>query len=146
MSTAALAKIAHGTDGYLLLTGPLTPDTSSYFLLSKYFQRILVTATNENIVIDPSGFLAPGATVRVPFEVAETEIDVTVVLLVDVPAQARPRDTGRRRRPGNDLAALGAEIVHGTNMTYARVALPLPVGAGAHGGTWQVVLERTARA
>ena len=142
VSTAALSTIAHGTGGYLLLTGPLTPDTSSYFLLSKYFQQILVTATNENIVVDPSGFLAPGATLRLPFAVAETEIDVTVVLLVDVPALRLALETpdGNVLRE-NDLAALGAEVVHGTNMTYARVALPLPVGAGAHGGTWQVVLR-----
>jgi hypothetical protein len=40
-----------------------------------------------------------------------------------------------------DLAALGAEVVRGTNMTYARVALPVPIGAGAHGGTWNAVLE-----
>src|SRR5918995_5139703 len=39
VSTSALATIAHGTGGYVLLTGPLTPDTSSYFLLSKYFQQ-----------------------------------------------------------------------------------------------------------
>jgi hypothetical protein len=40
-----------------------------------------------------------------------------------------------------DLSALGAQVVHGTNMTFCRMALPLPVGGGAHAGTWYVVLE-----
>jgi Common central domain of tyrosinase/von Willebrand factor type A domain len=142
VSTAALSTIANGTGGYLLLTGPLTPATDSYFLLSKYFQQILVSATNENIVIDPSGFLAPGNTVTVPFAIAETEIDFTTILLVDVPAiRLALKTPAGTILSENDLAALGAQIVHGTNMTYARVALPLPIAAGAHGGTWQVVLR-----
>lgn len=142
VSTAALAAIAHATDGYILLTGPLTVDTDSYFLLSKYFQQILVTATNDNIVTDPSGFLAPGDTMRVPFALGETDIDATIVLLMDVPAVRLALEAPDGSvATESDLTALGAEVVHGTNMTYARVALPLPVGAGAHGGTWRVVLR-----
>ena len=142
VSAEALATIANDTGGYILLTGPLTPDTNSYFLLSKYFQQVLVSATNENIVTDPSGFIAPGQTVRVPFNIADTEIDATVVLLVDVPAvrlslQA-PDGTSLSE---SQLAALGAPVQHGTNMSFCRVPLPLPVGAGAHGGTWHAVLE-----
>jgi hypothetical protein len=142
VSTSALNALTKGTGGYLLLTGPLTPHTGSYFLLSKYFQQILVTATSENIVTDPSGFIGPGAPVRVPFDLADTDIDVTVVLLVDLPAVelALEAPDGSLVTEA-DLAALGAEVVRGTNMTYARVALPLPIGAGAHGGTWNAVLE-----
>ena len=81
VSTASLTKLADGTGGYILLTGPLTPDTDAYFLLSKYFQQILVTATNENIVTDPSGFIGPGDVDSDPIQLAETDIDVTVVLL-----------------------------------------------------------------
>ena len=40
-----------------------------------------------------------------------------------------------------DLASLGATVERGTNMTFCRFGLPLPVGAGAHGGTWQVRLR-----
>lgn len=142
VSTSALATIANGTDGYILLTGPLTPDTNSYFLLSKYFQQILVTATNENIVTDPSGFIGPGTTVRVPFEIAETEIDMTAVLLVDLPvvSLALEAPDGSIWKEA-DLAALGAEVVRGTNMTFGRVALPLPSGAGLHAGMWHAVLR-----
>jgi hypothetical protein len=140
VSTAALTKIANNTGGYILLTGPLASDTDSYFLLSKYFQQILVTATNESIVTDPSGFVAPGDVVRIPFELAETDIDATVALLVDVPAVRLAIETGGAVLREADLAALGAEVVHGTNMTFCRLGLPLPVGGGAHGGAWEVVL------
>jgi hypothetical protein len=142
VSTEALSAIANGTGGFLLLTGPLTPDTDSYFLLSKYFQQILVSATNENIVTDPSGFLAPGQRARIPFALAGSEIDATVVVLVDVSAVRLALET-----PGGvllreaQLSALGAEVVHGTNMTFCRMTLPLPSGPGAHGGTWHAVLD-----
>lgn len=142
VSTAALATLANGTGGYILLTGPLTADTSSYFLLSKYFQQVLVTATNETIVTDPSGFITPGDTVVVPFEVTEADIDTTAVLLLDHPAvELAVRAPDGTEIAEADLTALGAEVAHGTNMTFVRVALPVPVGNGAHGGTWSVVLR-----
>ncbi len=142
VSTDSLLKIANGTDGYLLLTGPLTPDTDSYFLLSKYFQQILVSATNENIVTDPSGFLSFGQVVRIPFQLAECEIDATVVLLVDIPAVRLSLETPSRAvLTEANLAALGAQVTHGTNMTFCRMGLPLPVGTGAHGGIWHAVLK-----
>ena len=142
VSAEALATIANDTGGYILLTGPLTPDTDSYFLLSKYFQQVLVSATNENIVTDPSGFIAPGHTVRVPFEIAETEIDATVVLLVDVPAVRMSLQAPDGTTLSDvQLAGLGAPVQRGTNMSFCRVPLPLPVGGGAHAGTWHAVLE-----
>lgn len=142
VSSEALSAIASGTGGYILLTGPLTPDTDSYFLLSKYFQQVLVTATNDNIVTDPSGFIAPGQIVRVPFQLAESDIDTTVVLLVDLPVVRLSLET-----PAGDtlteaeLDGLGAQVTHGTNMTFCRTGLPLPVKGAAHGGTWHAVLE-----
>ena len=142
VSTEALSTIANATGGFILLTGPLTPDTDSYFLLSKYFQQILVTATNENIVTDPSGFLAPGQTTRIPFVLAETEIEATVVLFVDHPAVrlALEAPDGTVRTEAQ-LSALGAQVTVGTNMTFCRMVLPLPIGAGQHGGTWHIVLS-----
>ena len=142
VSTEALTKIADGTGGFILLTGPLTPDTDSYFLLSKYFQQILVSATNDNIVTDPSGFIAPGHTIRVPFTLAETEIESTVVLLVDVPVVRLAIETPA----GNvlseaQLTSLGVQVTTGTNMTFVRMVLPLRVGAGGHGGMWHAVLK-----
>jgi len=142
VSTAALSKIAHNTGGYILLTGPLTPDTDGYFLLSKYFQQILVNATAENIVTDPSGFIGPKMVVRVPFDLAEADIDATVVLFVDVPVVRLSLETpAGKRLTESDLSGLGAQVTRGTNMTFCRFALPLPVGSGAHRGTWHAILE-----
>ena len=142
VSSQALSSIANNTGGYILLTGPLTPDTDSYFLLSKYFQQILVSATNENIVTDPSGFIAPGQIVRVPFELADTEIEATIVVLLDVPAvQISVETPDGTRLSEAQLNAMGATVNHGTNMVFCRIVLPAPVGGGAHAGTWHVVLE-----
>jgi hypothetical protein len=143
VSSGALATIAGSTDGFILLTGTLTPGTDNYFLLSKYFLQILMAVTNEDIVEDPAGFVTPGNPVRIPFRLAETDIDATSVLMLDVPAVRLALET-----PGGDvlkeadLANLGAQFEHGTNMTYCRMALPLPVGggAGAHEGEWHAVL------
>ena len=62
-----------------------------------------------------------------PFALAETEIDATVVLLVDVPAVRLSLETpdGTLVNPAQ-LAALGAPVTAGTNMLFCRVALPLP--------------------
>lgn len=142
VSTESLRKVANNTGGYILLTGPLTPDTDSYFLLSKYFQQILITATNDSIVTDPSGFISPGQTVRIPFDLAETDIDATTVLLVDLPVVrlALQTPSGKLLSEAN-LSALGAQVTHGTNMTFCRAGLPLPVDTGAHAGTWHAVLR-----
>ncbi len=141
VSATALSKIAYKTDGYLLLTGPLTQNTDSYFLLSKYFQQVLVSATADSIVTDPSGYIGPGDVARLPVLLAETDIEATFALFVDVSAIELAIETpaGELLREA-DLAALGADVTHGTNMTYCRFGLPLPVGGGAHGGTWWAVL------
>ncbi|MEV7442908.1 tyrosinase family protein [Streptomyces sp. NPDC091204] len=142
VSASALTKLTNGTGGYLLLTDTLGTDTDSYFRLSKYFQQILVSATNDSVVTDPSGFIAASELVRVPFELNETDIEATVTLLVDVPAVELALETPSGEVITEaDLRALGATVERGTNMTFCRFGLPLPVGAGAHGGTWQVQLR-----
>ncbi|MET7913555.1 tyrosinase family protein [Streptomyces avermitilis] len=142
VSAPALTKLTNGTGGYLLLTDALGTDTDSYFRLSKYFQQILVSATNDSVVTDPAGVIAAGEEVRIPFGLTEADIEATVTLLVDVPAVnlALETPTGKLISEA-DLAALGATVERGTNMTFCRFGLPLPVGAGAHGGTWHARLR-----
>lgn len=140
VSTTALSKITASTDGYLLLTGPLTPATDLYFLLSKYFQQILVSATNETIITDPDGYIAPGNDVKIPFLVSESDIEVTVVMLVDVPVVSLTLvDPAGTLYTEADLLALGGSVVHGTNQTFARLALPF--GGVAHAGEWLALLS-----
>ncbi len=49
-NSGAPIALTAGTDGYVLLTSGLTPDTESYF------QQVLVSESNEDIVTDPSGY------------------------------------------------------------------------------------------
>lgn len=141
VSTGSLTKLANNTDGFLLLTGALAPDTDSYFLLSKYFQQILVTATNENIVTDPTGYVAPGQEIRIPFALTDTDIDATTVLMVDVPAVDLVLETpAGDRLDESNLSGLGAQVERGTRMTFCRMGLPLPIGTGSHGGMWHIVV------
>jgi hypothetical protein len=144
VSTEALGKLANNTDGYLLLTGPLGSDLDSYFRLSKYFQQILISATNENVVTDPAGFIRSGEEGRIPFQLSEADIDATVILMVDVPAVRLQIETpGGEVLDESALEEVGAQVVHGSDMTYVRLGLPSV--NGAHGGTWQAVLKVDGR-
>jgi hypothetical protein len=145
VSTSALNALTQGTGGYLLLSGPLSPSIDDYFRLTKYFLQILAGVTNNNIVTDPAGYIAPGMELRIPFVLNETDIDVTPIVLTDLPAQVL---RVRIETPAGDLmgpteaAALGATFALGTNMSYYRYTVPLPLaGKPAREGTWYVVLD-----
>jgi hypothetical protein len=144
VSTAALNALTNGTGGYLLLTGQLTANIDDYFRLTKYFLQILAGVTNNNIVIDPMGFVAPGMKLRLPFLLNEADIDSTAILLTDLPAASFLLES-----PDGDImdpsiaASLGNTYAVGTNMSYYRFTLPvaLGAGAGAHAGKWHAILE-----
>ena len=55
VNPTALATLTGSNQGFLLMTGAITPDDS--FLLTKYFQQILAGVTNTEIVVDPQGWL-----------------------------------------------------------------------------------------
>jgi hypothetical protein len=140
VSVASMTRLANNTDGYVLLTGALGQDTDSYFLLSKYFQQILVSATNDTVVTDPSGFVTTAADVRVPFRLAATDIEATAVLMLDHAIADLALETpGGNRLTAAELTAAGATVGHGTNMTFCRMALPL--GGTDHAGTWNIVIS-----
>ena len=61
----ALTALTNGTGGYVLMTGAL--DTDDFFILQKYFLQILAGVTNADVVLDPEGWVATGAKVRIPF-------------------------------------------------------------------------------
>jgi hypothetical protein len=143
VSVGALTALANGTGGRLLLSGQLSPSIDDYFRLSKFFMQVLAGVTNTNIVTDPSGYIAPGMKLRIPFLLNDTDIDSTAILLTDLPAIRFLIET-----PAGDImdptqaAALGATYVVGTNMSYYRFTLPLPLGAKpAQEGTWYALLE-----
>jgi hypothetical protein len=143
VNTAALTRLTQGSGGYLLLTDLLSSSIDDYFLTTKYFQQILAGVSNTNLVVDPSGFIGPGAKIRIPFVLNETDIDCTVILNVDVPVVEIAVET-----PAGDLitsvnaAGLGVTFTVGSNMSYYRFTLPVALGGGggARAGTWHAVL------
>jgi hypothetical protein len=142
VSTAALNALTKETGGYLLISGSLSSAIDDYFRLSKYFLQILAAVTNNHVVRDPSGYIAPGQVVRVPFVLNSSDIDATAILLTDRPFVQFGLETPEGHVVGPaEALALGATVAAGTNMVYYRFGLPLlGGGTAAHAGTWHAVL------
>jgi|GEM_PF-1369190 len=143
VSAGALNAITSHTGGYVLLSGALSPDIDDQFRLQKYFLQVLAGVSNTNVVTDPNGTIFPGAKIRIPFQLSETDIDTTAILLTDHHGVSFLIET-----PAGDVltpasaAGLGAVFGVGTNMSYCRFTLPLALGAvPADAGTWHAVLE-----
>ncbi|HIK19136.1 MAG TPA: S8 family serine peptidase [Leptolyngbyaceae cyanobacterium M33_DOE_097] len=139
---AALAQLTSNNDGYLLMTGNVTTD--DYFLLTKYYQQILAGLTNTQIVVDPDGWLAPGAKLRLPFYVNETDWRVDAVLHTPFPEVIEyvlEAPDGQIIDPG----ALGGEprsryVIDGATAFY-RLALPIAaIGNQDPTRPWHAVL------
>ena len=65
ISTAALNTLTQNHNGYLLVTGTLTPDQAAR--LNKYFVQVLAGVTNANVVLDPHGVLTSAPFTRFHF-------------------------------------------------------------------------------
>ena len=142
VNTTALRALANSTGGYLLLTGLLSASIDDYFRLSKYFLQILAGVTNTNIIVDPSGFIAPGTTIRIPFYVNEADIDCTALLMtdenvVDISLEA---PDGTLIKPAM-AAGLGLSYGVGVQTRHYRFTFPVAIGAGQQAGVWHAVLE-----
>jgi hypothetical protein len=140
ISVAALSALTQAHDGYLLVTGALTPDQSAR--LNKYFLQILAGATNANIVLDPHGELA-ATEQRIPFRVTESDIGLDVFLLSPVPVLV---DFQLQTPDGTLITPATAGNIKFTlssKLSYYRLALPaLPQDeSGSHAGTWYAVLK-----
>jgi len=86
ITPAALMQLTNNSGGYLLLTGTIGPD--NVFLLSKYYLQILAGVTNQNVVVDPEGYLSTGQKHRIPFAHNEADITTDVILLSTAPPTA----------------------------------------------------------
>ncbi len=147
VSAGALTALAHQTQGYLLLSGPLSPSIDDYFRLTKYFLQVLAGVTNTDIVTDPNGYIGPGTVVRIPFDLNEADIDATVILLSDTPALRFAVETpdGKLLTPAN-AAAAGAIFRAVPRMGHYRFNLPLALSGTPHQlGRWHAVLEVDSR-
>ena len=138
----ALTSLTNGTGGYLLLTGEL--GSTDTFLLAKYYMQILAGVNNEDIVLDPQGWLAPGQRHRIPFTLTEADISSDAILLCPGPEAIRfalETPDGSIITPADAAALPGMRFVVGQNASYYRFTLPVATGAGAAGGRWHALLE-----
>ncbi len=146
VNTFALQTIANGTGGYLLLTGLLDSSIDDFFRLSKFFLQIMAGVTNNNIILDPNGFISPGTTIRIPFYISDSDIDTTVILMTDFNVVDLMVETpaGDLIEPGN-AAGLGITYNVGLRTRAYKFTLPVAFPAGNHEGQWYVVLRVNER-
>lgn len=143
LNPIALNRLVNNTGGYMMLTGPLT--ASEQFRVAKYFLQILSGVTNNQIVVDPDSYLAPGDTVRVPFSITDADTSMDVILLsqyrrlIDFSVEA---PTGDIIDPASVSSLVGSEFVAGTSLDAYRLTLPAVWQThGAHRGVWNAVVR-----
>ena len=138
-----LETLAGATGGYMLTTGLLTEDDT--FLLEKFYLQILAGIINNDIIVDPEGRLSPAAPkVRIPFDVAESDIEITAVTVATMTGAI---DVALEAPDGSIFGA--AEAIANPLMEYAksqasilvRASLPLVSDGGPQrDGRWHLVL------
>ena len=136
-----LSELTDGSDGYVVMTGNLSQD--EYFILSKYYLQILAGLTNEEVVLDPQGYVAPGKRAFISFSVTEADYGSDVILVCPQPAAMRLRlhtPSGAIIDPST--AVSGVKFVAGKGVAYYRLTLPLVDAAGksAGAGRWKAEL------
>ena len=143
VNTAALTALAGSTGGYLLLSGLLSASLDDQFRMRKFFLQILAGVTNTSIVRDPTGYVGVGSRVRIPFDLAESDINCRVILLTDFPILRLSVET-----PNGDVidaanaASFGAAFDHAAKLTASRFGLPVAFQAKKiHAGRWYALLE-----
>ncbi len=135
---AALDLLTSGTGGYLLMTGNIGPDET--FLLEKYYVQILAGVNNNEIVVDPEGRARPGVIDRIPFDVTESDVEITAIIL------GRPANVLAMALEGPDgqLVDMGNASLIGRSSPrtlFMRAGLPLLAGgAPMHAGRWHLLL------
>lgn len=142
VNTNALNLLTNGTGGYLKLTGLLSGSIDDYFRVPKYFLQILAGVTNNNIILDPNGYISAGQEIREPFIVNEADLDATVILMVDAQVVDIAIETpnGDIIDPAN-AAGLGIEYSVGNTSKHYKFNLPVAFPAGNHTGEWYVILK-----
>ena len=137
-----LTDLTNGSGGYVVMTGALSQD--EYFILSKYYLQILAGATNEEVVLDPSGYLQPTRRTAIPFSITEADAGSDVILLCPAPSAMRmtlEAPTGLTIAPSS--GAPGVTFAAGRGVAYYRLTLPVvgPAGDAAWAGRWVAHLE-----
>jgi len=145
ISVAALQAISGNHGGYLLITGAITGDNR--FLLQKYFLQILAGISNAEIVLDPQGYLLPGAGQVIPFPVTDADAGLDVILLTPYPEyvnfRLRAPTSSRLIDPSTPAGHPYVQFVRSTGVSYYRLSLPAELAPGRldQGGIWQALLD-----
>ncbi len=143
LDPAALKAICNDHDGYVLLTDQLTNDDT--FKLAKYFLQIQAGVNNEDVVVDPDGYVAPGDVVKIPFTLSEADISVDPIVLMPMQHLLK---VSIETPQGDviDAANVGSfptvKKVDRPQISYYRMTLPVQdgVSVNAQAGTWNLVL------
>ncbi len=143
LNPAALEALCSGNNGYMMFTGDLTPDAT--YRLAKYYQQIFAGVTNNEIVLDPEGFIGPGQEHRIPFWLNEADITMKGFLLMPAPYAIRyvlETPNGDIIDPAVAGANPMASFEVGSQVAVYRVGLPIPLGPNsAHAGRWYARLK-----
>lgn len=142
LNPAALQALCAGNNGYMLMTGDLTPDAT--YRLAKYYQQIFAGVTNDDIVLDPEGYVGPGSAIRIPFWLSETDISAKAILLSPAPHAIK----FTLETPQGDIIDPATAGAHPTlafelapQVALYRIGLPAPLpGGSAHAGRWHARL------
>jgi hypothetical protein len=137
---ARLKQLCDNRDGFMLITGAL--DQDALFRLATYYQQIIAGVTNHEIVLDPEGWVQPGAVVRIPFWIADTDILARAIVLTPQPwALQFALETPEGEIISQGTASPMVEWRAGPGLQLSRVSMPLPTAVGdAHAGRWHVLL------
>lgn len=143
-SVQALQAICKNTAGYLLVTGEIAAQQT--FVLQKYFLQILAGLEQAQVVLDPEGELVAGVQHRIPFDLAECDTGIEVILLSPRQSYLELRlltPSGAVIEPAT--ASANSRVLHvaAREVSYYRVALPIEVlpGRRSQAGTWEVLVS-----
>ena len=135
LDPAALDDLANSTGGYLLLTGNAGSD--DLLLLQKYFAQIIAGVANNEIVVDPDGFVAIGSSTDVPFDLTEGDTRCDAVVLSPL---ANALHAELIAPDGTPFDTSNGVILTRTHFDVVlRLALPAPPSTST-GGQWRVRL------
>ena len=135
----ALDTLTNGTGGYMLMTGTLDEDDP--YRLEKYYLQILTGVTNDQVVLDPDGWLPFGGAHTIPFYLNEADETVGTILLIPFPKLVRMR----LRTPGGVILDEFSPVLKWTvanQLGFYRFTLPVPGASSAEGpGRWEILLD-----
>jgi hypothetical protein len=149
ISTAALNAITENHGGYLVVTGPITPDET--FALTEYFLKIQAGIGNSSAVLDPRGELVFGAVHRIPFTLIKADMGIDAILLSPAPYAidfALQAPDGTIINPARAAGEPAMRFVSTSRVSYYRASLPMLAAApaGSHAGQWYVLLRLSDKA